>query len=131
MKSQKKVGHQMRLSWFLQLLILVSFYLLGDEISHFFHIPLPGSVIGMLLLFLFLITGVLKLEWIETTATFHLQHLTFLFVPLIASLFLSSRLISLLHWDVVLILIASSLSCLLGTAFSVEWYEKLKRREKR
>jgi holin-like protein len=121
----------MKLSWILQLLILVSFYILGDEISRLFHIPLPGSVTGMLLLFLFLITGALKLEWIETTATFQLQHLTFLFVPLIASLFLTSSLLNLLHWNVILILIVSSLACLLGTAFSVEWYEKLKRREKR
>ncbi|HSU78993.1 MAG TPA: CidA/LrgA family protein [Candidatus Angelobacter sp.] len=121
----------MRLGWALQLLILISFYFLGNGISVYLHIPLPGSVIGMILLFFFLQMGVMKLKWIEKTATFQLQHLTFLFIPLITSLFLSSSLLSLLHLNILLILIISSFTCLLGTAFSVEWYEKLKRSGKK
>jgi len=37
------------------LIILCGFYLLGDFISTLFHWPIPGSVMGMLLLFFFLI----------------------------------------------------------------------------
>lgn len=121
----------MGLGWFLQLLILVGFFFIGTEISAFIHVPLPGSVIGMLLLLFFLFKGLLKLKWIENAATFQLQHLTFLFIPLITSLFLSTSMLNLLHLNVLFILIASSLISLLGTAFSVEWYEKLKRNERK
>jgi hypothetical protein len=53
------------LSWFLQLLIILGFLILGRGIVTVFHLPLPSSVVGMLVLFIFLLTGIMKLEWIE------------------------------------------------------------------
>lgn len=118
----------MKLSWFFQLLIIFGFLLLGYSTVAAFHLPLPGSVAGMLLLFLFLLTGVIKLDWIEKAASFQLKHLTLLFIPPIVSLFLSARLGEILNWSIILILIISSICSLLGTAIFVEWYEKIKRR---
>ncbi|PLR78323.1 murein hydrolase transporter LrgA [Bacillus sp. V3-13] len=118
----------MKLSWLLQLLIISAFLLLGYGTVAVFRIPLPGSVVGMILLFVFLLTGIIKLDWIERTASFQLKHLTLLFIPPIVSLFLSPSLQQIMHWNIVLILVVSSMCCLLGTAFFVEWYEKIKRR---
>ncbi|NHM32861.1 hypothetical protein [Neobacillus terrae] len=52
----------MKLSWFFQLLIIIGFLLLGYSSVAAFHLPLPESDAGMLLLFLFLLTGVIKLD---------------------------------------------------------------------
>lgn len=118
----------MRLKWVLQLLIILGFLLLGSGAVTILHIPIPGSVAGMILLFIFLIAGVLKVEWIEKASSFQLKHLTLLLIPPIASLFLSSSLLEILQWNILFILLVSSISCLLGTAFAVEWYERIKRR---
>lgn len=118
----------MMLNWFVQLFSILGFLLLGYGIVTVFHIPLPGSVVGMILLFVFLVTGIVKLEWIEKASSFQLKHLTLLFILPIASLFLSSSFLEILQWPVLVILIVSSICCLLGTAFTVEWYEKIKRR---
>ncbi|MGJ7919724.1 CidA/LrgA family protein [Neobacillus sp. LXY-4] len=118
----------MKLRWFLQLFILVGFLLLGYGMVTFFHIPLPGSVVGMILLFVSLLTGIIKLEWIDEASTFQLKHLTLLLIPPIVSLFISSKVLDVLQWPVLIIIIVSSISCLLATAIPVEWYEKLKRR---
>src|SRR5699024_1365294 len=41
----------------------------------------PGSVIGLLLLFILLISNVLKVEWIEEGAQFFVNNLVFFFIP--------------------------------------------------
>ncbi|MCM3670767.1 CidA/LrgA family protein [Mesobacillus maritimus] len=115
------------MNWVLQLFVIISFLLLGHGIVAFLSVPLPASVVGMILLFLFLLSGVIKIEWIEEISSFQLKHLTLLFIPPIATLFLSGFL-EILNWSIILILLVSSISCLLGTAYTVEWYEKQKRR---
>ncbi|MRG85881.1 CidA/LrgA family protein [Salinibacillus xinjiangensis] len=110
-------------------MIIGGFLLLGYGVCAVFHIPLPGSVVGMIILFVFLLTGLIKLEWVENFSSFQLRHLTLLFIPPIVSLFLSSTFLNILHWNVFMILILSSVCCLLGSAFAVEWYEKWKRRQ--
>jgi holin-like protein len=112
----------------LQFFIIFGFLLLGYGTVILFHIPLPGSVVGMILLFIFLQTGIIKLVWIERATSFQLKHLTLLFIPPIASLFLSSSFLKILQWPVLVIIIVSSICCLLGTALPVEWYEKIIRR---
>lgn len=112
---------------FVQLFIIVVFLLLGKAIVFVSHIPIPGSVVGMITLLCLLITGVIKLEWIEKVATFQIKHLTLLFIPLVIGVFLSPNLMQLLKWNFFIVLIVSSICCLLGTAYSVEWFEKVKR----
>ncbi|RFU66647.1 CidA/LrgA family protein [Peribacillus glennii] len=114
--------------WIIQLCIITGFLLLGKFFGTIFHLPIPGSVIGMILLLGALIAGLAKLEWVEKAAAFQIKHLTLLFVPLVIGLFLSPNLIPLFDWSFIAALIVSSLCCLLGTAFSVEWFEKRKRR---
>ena len=41
----------------------------------------PASVIGMILLFICLLTGVLKIEYIQEKADFLLENMAFFFVP--------------------------------------------------
>lgn len=119
----------MGLSLILQLLIILAFLLLGYGTANIFHIPLPGSVVGMILLFVFLVTGILKVSWIEKVASFQFKHLTLLFIPPIVSLFLSSALGEIFNLYILIILVISSLCSMLGTAYFVEWYEKFKGRD--
>lgn len=57
------------------------FYLLGIWIQDFFHLFIPGSVIGLLLLFLCLMFRVIRLEWIEAGAAFMMKHIIVFFIP--------------------------------------------------
>ncbi|VWL84802.1 CidA/LrgA family protein [Oceanivirga miroungae] len=65
---------------FIQLMYLMAFSLAGDSISKAFGLPIPGSVIGMILLFLSLQFNFLKLEKIETVGNFLVNNLPILFV---------------------------------------------------
>lgn len=51
-----------------------------------FHLPLPGNVLGMLLLFGLLSAGVVRETWIHEGAGLLTKHLAFFFVPIAVGL---------------------------------------------
>jgi holin-like protein len=53
-----------------QFSIILSIYFLGELLQKAFSLPVPGNVIGMLILFFGLYTGVIKLEMIDKIADF-------------------------------------------------------------
>lgn len=74
------------IAFIVQLIILLIICKLGYFIAHLLHLPIPGNVIGMILLFSLLQTKVLKVEWIELTSGFLVKHLAFFFIPISISL---------------------------------------------
>ncbi|TWT24894.1 CidA/LrgA family protein [Planomicrobium sp. CPCC 101110] len=66
---------------FIQIIILYGFYLAGESIRTIFHLPLPGSIIGFLLLFAALMLKIYPLRWIESGAHFLLAFLSLYFIP--------------------------------------------------
>lgn len=73
--------HMKFLKVFLQILILYSFFLVGDWLHDFFHLPLPGSIIGLLLLWASLLLNVFHLRWIESGSHFLLSYLPLYLIP--------------------------------------------------
>ncbi|ADU30536.1 LrgA family protein [Evansella cellulosilytica DSM 2522] len=61
--------------------ILYSFFWLGSFIQHTFQLRIPGSIIGMLLLFLLFTTKVIKPQWLEDGASLLLRNMPLLFLP--------------------------------------------------
>lgn len=49
--------------------------------SQLFSLPLPGSIVGMLILLVLLLTGVAKEAHIADTANFFLEKMPFFFIP--------------------------------------------------
>src|SRR5690625_2705532 len=63
------------------IIILYSFYLLGNWIQISLNLFIPGSVIGMILLFILLLIKGVKLTWVEEGATFLINNLALFFIP--------------------------------------------------
>lgn len=64
-----------------QLAILFGCLALGELIITLTHIPLPSSILGMLLLTLLLKLKVIRLEWVRSISDFLVTNIGFLFVP--------------------------------------------------
>ncbi|GGN50728.1 CidA/LrgA family protein [Oceanobacillus indicireducens] len=60
---------------------LYALLLIGNFLQEVFHLFIPGSVIGMLLLFLLLKMGIIKIKWMEEGTSLLLRHLTLFFIP--------------------------------------------------
>jgi holin-like protein len=58
----------------------------GNFIARWLNVPIPGNVIGMLLLLGLLSSKALRPEWIESGGGLLLKHLAFFFIPITVGL---------------------------------------------
>ena len=79
-----------------QLAIILGLWALGEYISSFIQsvVVIPGSIIGMILLFILLKAKVIKLESINEVSYFFLDNMAIFFIPAGVSLIKSLDLIS-------------------------------------
>lgn len=61
--------------------ILLVFQLIGEIVSYTLKLPVPGPVIGMILLFIWLMVDDRLLQVIQGTTSTILKHFSLLFVP--------------------------------------------------
>ena len=64
-----------------QLSIIICISLVGEILARLIPIPMPASVYGIIILFVCLCTGIIKLKQIEKTADLLLMIMPVLFVP--------------------------------------------------
>ena len=69
-----------------QLALLWAVYAGSNWLVAVVGLPIPGNVVGVLLLFTLLCLGIVKLAWVELAADFLLKHLVFFFVPIAVGL---------------------------------------------
>ena len=64
-----------------QLAIIIMVCFIGEIIRYIVPLPVPGSIWGLVLMFVLLVTGVVKLEKVETVADFLIDCMPIMFVP--------------------------------------------------
>ncbi len=70
----------------IHIIILYCFYLVGNWIQESLNLFIPGSVIGMILLFMLLLFTGFKVTWIEAGAAFFVNNLPLFFIPATAGI---------------------------------------------
>ena len=61
--------------------IILSILFLGDLLQKKFNLPIPSTIIGMVLLLILLTLKLVKLKWIEDIGNILLDNLSILFIP--------------------------------------------------
>ena len=61
------------------LIMFISF--LGEVLHHYLPLPIPSSIYGLVILFVGLMTGVLKLSHVEETGRFLIEIMPLMFIP--------------------------------------------------
>lgn len=69
------------MKFFQEFFIILFFSVLGEGTRVLFHLPIPGSILGILFLFLAFEMRLVKPEHLGGTGDFLLNNLTILFVP--------------------------------------------------
>lgn len=64
-----------------QLAVIIIVCFAGELIRHIIPLPIPGSIWGLVLMFILLVTGVIKLDKVETVADFLIDCMPIMFVP--------------------------------------------------
>lgn len=65
----------------LQIAVLYGFFLTGKWLQLNFELMIPGSIIGMVLFFIVLLSGLFPTKWFERGSELLLSHMPFMFLP--------------------------------------------------
>lgn len=116
-----------------QVMILYVFFLLGNFLQVLLHIPLPGSIIGLLLLLAAMYMNILPVHQIQQGAGFLLAILPLLLVPATIGIMNFPILVSGKGLPIFLMIVTSTAITIVITAKTSQYFEnaKLKREEKK
>ena len=103
---------------------LLLFQLAGEVIAHGFNLPIPGPVIGMLLLLIFLMVKGDATEKLAPTANGLLRHLSVLFVPAGVGVMLHGQRIADEWLPIVAALVISTVLGMVVTALTIKRMQK-------
>ncbi|GAB5097171.1 CidA/LrgA family protein [Caballeronia sp. LP006] len=107
---------------------LLVFQCLGEGVSYLFSIPVPGPVVGMLMLLGFLAIRPQAANALEPTALEILRHLSLLFVPAGVGIMVSAKALS---GDLVAVVVAIAVSTTLAIAVTALVMRAMLRRQRR
>ena len=64
-----------------QFLIILAISFAGELLKYLLPIPVPASIYGMVIMFVCLMTGIIKLEQVKETGTFLIEIMPVMFIP--------------------------------------------------
>ncbi|HYK73499.1 MAG TPA: CidA/LrgA family protein [Pseudoneobacillus sp.] len=110
----------------LQILFIHIFLFLGAGVKHFISIPIPASMIGLVLLLIALFTKIVKIEWIEKGGNLLLAELMLFFVPSAVGIVNYNDILSWQGIEMVVIIGVSTFIVMATTAFTANFIQKRK-----
>ncbi len=108
----------------LQLSFVLSLWLVGELISKGLQVPIPGSVLGMVLLFIFLSIGIVQVKHLKELSDFLLDNLAFFCVPLGVGLLNSLGVLRASWWQIILVVIISTIMVIAATGLTAQLLAK-------
>lgn len=108
---------------FKQLIIIIGFSLIGILISYLLslgNINFPGAIIGMILLFIFLLIGLIKVDSINEVTRFLIDNMGIFFVPGAITILNRLEIISEVWWKLLIIILAGFVISFVATYWSVK-----------
>lgn len=112
-----------------QIGIVLGICFLGEIISSVLPFTFPSSVISMIILFIFLITKILKTEHIKEKSDFLLKNMAFFFIPAGVGIMSNFEFIKNSIFQILIICLITTVLTFASTAFTVK--AVLKFQEKR
>ncbi len=112
-----------------QILIILGINFAGEFLSYILHLPLPGSITGMLLMLLLLLTGIIQEKQIAETADFFLNNMGFFFIPAGVSVMVSYEALGGNYAGILLVIVLSTLIVMSVTGLVTQFL--IKRNEEK
>ena len=100
--------------------VLLAIYFLGCQIAVWWHLPIPGGVIGMALLLSAFALGLIKPATLQLGAGVLMAEMLLFFIPALMSLLDYGALVRDDGWRILLVIGVSTLLVMVVTAFTVE-----------
>lgn len=69
-----------------QVMVILFISLMGEMLASFLPLPIPASIYGMAILFIGLLTGIVRIEWVKETGLFLIEIMPIFFIPVCVGL---------------------------------------------
>lgn len=111
----------------LQILFLHVFLLLGMAIKMIIALPIPASMVGLILLLIALFTKIVKVEWIEKGAAWLLAELLLFFIPSAVGIVNYDEIFNIKGMETILLIAVSTFAVMVATGYTAEKIYNRKR----
>ncbi|MBM3357108.1 MAG: CidA/LrgA family protein [Betaproteobacteria bacterium] len=105
---------------------LLGYQLAGEIVVHLLALPVPGPVVGMVLLFLSLWARGSAPEPLRDTASGMLQHFSLLFVPAGVGVMVHLQRVSGEVWPILVAVLASTALAIAVSALAMQWLIRMR-----
>ena len=109
------------MKFFRESILLHSIYFAGEILSKLLNLPIPGSIVVMILLFVLLTSNIIKVEKVENLANFFLDHLAFFFIPASVGLMTSFASLKGSIFKIILLCILTTIIVIAVTGITVQF----------
>ena len=106
--KDKSNWRRIKLKLFREALIILGIYLVGELVSTSLHLPIPGNIVGLVILFILLWTKIVKVDNISNVTNFLLDHLAFFFIPAGVGLMASLGIIKTTWWQLLIVCVLTT-----------------------
>ncbi|KMN10522.1 CidA/LrgA family protein [Pseudomonas helleri] len=103
-----------------EIAVLLAIYFVGCQIAAWLQVPIPGGVMGMILLLLAFALGWVKPATLQLGAGVLMAEMLLFFIPALMSLLDHGALVRDEGWRILLVIGVSTLLVMIVTAFTVE-----------
>jgi len=107
-----------------QTIFIWGFLLVGTYVSSALHLQIPGSIIGLLLLFICLKIHLIKLEWVDVGATFLTGELLLFFVPAAVGVIQYDEIFGIVGIKLIIVIILGTIGVMASTGLVAERFAK-------
>ena len=112
-----------------QFILILAISFAGELLKYLLPLPVPASIYGMVLMFLALLTGVIKLEHVRETGKFLIEIMPLMFIPAGVGLMSSWSTLKPLLFPVAVITVVTIVTVMVASGHTAQFI--LKREEKR
>lgn len=110
----------------LQIILIYGYLLVGEASVALFNLPLPGSIVGLALLFISLYFKWIKLAWVDAGAKFLTAELLLFFIPSAVGIVNYQSIISLVGVKLILVIFASTILVMAATGLVADFFGRKK-----
>ena len=89
------------------IICIVSF--VGELLNYFLPFPIPGNIYGMIVMFILLMSGCIKLHQVKSTSKFLLDIMPILFIPSAVGIMTKSKELRTIWWQIIIITIVTTM----------------------
>ncbi|CAB3805263.1 CidA/LrgA family protein [Paraburkholderia fynbosensis] len=107
---------------------LAGMWVVADFAVRMFHLPVPGGVVGLVVLLALLFCGGIAPRWIKAGADWLLSDMLLFFIPAAVAAVQYGGLFREDGWRLALVVVGGTLMVMIAVAFAVEQAARLERR---